>query len=795
MALCTRAVTGPDRPAHQPIFVCDTCRLLPNDGEGGGGGELSEGGAARSEKGEGDVDADGEEGEKEPLLACICQSCASACHDGHDVYFVGVGPCTCDCPALALSAESGGCGCRLAEHSAREAERLGFEEGRLLNVPLPRRVPPVLAAEMSEDDRDEEGTNDDRCEDETAEAGEDALSQHMADLCLDCHASLGGYAYASFALPSLDDDACQRLIRQAEALTARSHDTFWVPENDTFECYEENGDGWCELEVLARQIYQRHVHSYSLDTPSDDQAGVAATKGGAEWWVQVKPPGTSKAPVDLHYDKDEVLAEKFGLGSFPTLSTVTYLTESKDNQPTVVFPHGYHDEEEGEMEAMLVSRARRGKHLVFDGRLLHGAPGHPALRGRFNARENPGDEGEEERTLRVTFLVNIWRTGRPAGVDVLPESIRVEINAAAGEESDLWSATPLDFRERKVCTRAVRAGGEGERIVLPFVSHGATWIDGEDRAEGEGGDGSDGAGEQSDEEGSNNGDEEEENGSDDESEEDDELVLVLPPLNTGEDNDDEADTSCLADTILLTFEDGHGARLVREGAVEEADAPDCPWKRLAAGNESEVSADDEHRAIADEFLAGLNENVPPFVASVVAELKQRHEVDVAGLVADHVCYRTDSNRQYNSLVEALKSAGAGTATLLVESNIGGRPIATFKLATPIEITTPHSGRTIDLVEIPAPKDGSPYRSGLEHVEFVIGDGSCASPRNGAVHEEALTAWMERHPSVPLSAKAIGKDCNPDVSLKMELGDYGKVSMKFHLIALEDVIKFETGDNA
>jgi hypothetical protein len=57
-----------------------------------------------------------------------------------------------------------------------------------------------------------------------------------------------------------------------------------------------------------------------------------------EWWIQSKyleQDGTP-APIDLHYDKDENMAEAYGIGLFPQLSTVTYLTGSP-NAPTVIF--------------------------------------------------------------------------------------------------------------------------------------------------------------------------------------------------------------------------------------------------------------------------------------------------------------------------------------------------------------------------------------------------------------------------------------------------------------------------
>ncbi|MFN9959326.1 MAG: VOC family protein, partial [bacterium] len=52
--------------------------------------------------------------------------------------------------------------------------------------------------------------------------------------------------------------------------------------------------------------------------------------------------------------------------------------------------------------------------------------------------------------------------------------------------------------------------------------------------------------------------------------------------------------------------------------------------------------------------------------------------------------------------------------LLAESPIGGRPIATFRLHEPLT----YGARTIPLVELPAPKPGSPYTEGWEHLEMV-----------------------------------------------------------------------------
>ena len=244
-------------------------------------------------------------------------------------------------------------------------------------------------------------------------------------------------------------------------------------------------------------------------------------------------------------------------------------------------------------------------------------------------------------------------------------------------------------------------------------------------------------------------------------------MLVLSQFDTAEHSDDEADT------ILLSFGEGNEARLTRGGALDE----------------TEGSLEEGREESAAEFLSHLRERVPPFVTSVVAELESRCAIDASALRADHVCYRTDSIERYASLVRALRSATDSFA-LLVESEIGGRPIATFKLLTPIIIESPDGDRTIDVVEIPSPKAGSPYEAGLEHVEFVVGDGRCESPTNDEAHRAVPKAWTERRPRASWNAEALRKRCNPGVSTKLELRDHGSVSVKFHLIPLEEVIEFE-----
>ncbi|MEZ4789767.1 MAG: VOC family protein [Flavobacteriales bacterium] len=140
-------------------------------------------------------------------------------------------------------------------------------------------------------------------------------------------------------------------------------------------------------------------------------------------------------------------------------------------------------------------------------------------------------------------------------------------------------------------------------------------------------------------------------------------------------------------------------------------------------------------------------------------------VDVADLVLDHICFPVATPDRYIVWKDLLSKNGE----LLGDHMIGGRPISTFKLHEPII----HLDRRITVVELPAPKEGSPYTEGWEHVEFVVG----IDPRAFAAH----------HPSLPWDMSGADKASNPDVRL-----GYDGFSVTFHERSLEEVIAGEQG---
>lgn len=151
-----------------------------------------------------------------------------------------------------------------------------------------------------------------------------------------------------------------------------------------------------------------------------------------------------------------------------------------------------------------------------------------------------------------------------------------------------------------------------------------------------------------------------------------------------------------------------------------------------------------------------------FLERLFAALQQ-DGIATDALKLDHVCYRVETMERYN-MMKALLSKNC---KLLGEHMIGGRPIATFKLDTPFVFR----GRSTDVIELPAPKVGSPYPEGYEHAEFVVAE----SPRKFAAHYAALH-W---------DFSGADKPVNADVRLS-----YDGFSVKFHERSLEEVIALE-----
>lgn len=154
-----------------------------------------------------------------------------------------------------------------------------------------------------------------------------------------------------------------------------------------------------------------------------------------------------------------------------------------------------------------------------------------------------------------------------------------------------------------------------------------------------------------------------------------------------------------------------------------------------------------------------------FLRTLFSALREQ-AVDVEGMFLDHVCYRVETVERYRELCRDL----GPIAAMLGEQQIGGRPIATFRLHRPWHF----HDRLVDVVEVPAPKVGSPYSEGYEHAEFVVPD---------------LERFVARHGSLLWELTGMTKAHQAEARLR-----FGRISAKFHRRALHELIAAEQGDH-
>eukprot|EP01041_Mallomonas_annulata_P004667 gene4667-9257_t len=184
-----------------------------------------------------------------------------------------------------------------------------------------------------------------------------------------------------------------------------SGDTFFVAGNANPRCLAEQ---------LAKSIFECHTKSALFD-PSIS---------GAEWWVNVIDCNDD---VGFHWDRDYGIEEEDGLHIYPQLGTVTYLTDC--GGPTIVLDKKgtFRNDEDisGPITSCLVSQPKIGKHLCFDGTLLHAAPSDlidENIDDNDDEQETSGDNSKAIQK-RITFLVNIWLNHIPTQSTPLPDEI------------------------------------------------------------------------------------------------------------------------------------------------------------------------------------------------------------------------------------------------------------------------------------------------------------------------------------------------------------------------------------
>lgn len=130
---------------------------------------------------------------------------------------------------------------------------------------------------------------------------------------------------------------------------------------------------------------------------------------------------------------------------------------------------------------------------------------------------------------------------------------------------------------------------------------------------------------------------------------------------------------------------------------------------------------------------------------------------------DHICYRVESRARYQELQQEFQNLGE----LLVETEVNGRPISTFRLKSPLMF----QDHEIHLLELPAPKLHQMFKEGFEHIEVVCD----------------LPFWdlQKRFMDLQFDLSGLRKNFNQELEVQL-----GERNLKFHHLSLESVIRLE-----
>lgn len=147
------------------------------------------------------------------------------------------------------------------------------------------------------------------------------------------------------------------------------------------------------------------------------------------------------------------------------------------------------------------------------------------------------------------------------------------------------------------------------------------------------------------------------------------------------------------------------------------------------------------------------------------DLLTSHGLNMEDFVqCDALCYRAETNQRYDELKQEFSTH----ADMIDETIIAGRNIAVFSLHTPL---TAGQWNSIQFIELPQPKEGSPYPEGIDHVKFVTRTG--------------LSQFRKKYAHVPFDEKGLANKLNQLLRIKSD-----GVGVKLHDKHMGAVIDLE-----
>jgi predicted metalloenzyme YecM len=153
-----------------------------------------------------------------------------------------------------------------------------------------------------------------------------------------------------------------------------------------------------------------------------------------------------------------------------------------------------------------------------------------------------------------------------------------------------------------------------------------------------------------------------------------------------------------------------------------------------------------------------------FLDFISSEMNKRKIILKPNWYIDHLCYRVSTDLEYFQMKEVFSALGE----FLIESEVNGRLISTFKLFEPIK----YKNWNITLLELPAPKKNKITPTGFEHIEIVC--------------DISFSELEKEYFSHEIDKSGLAKNFNKEFELKFE-----GCAIKFHHLSLESVIRLET----
>lgn len=168
--------------------------------------------------------------------------------------------------------------------------------------------------------------------------------------------------------------------------------------------------------------------------------------------------------------------------------------------------------------------------------------------------------------------------------------------------------------------------------------------------------------------------------------------------------------------------------------------------------------------IEDMYESEFQRQAEKFLTKVFLQMTNQSIVLENHWDIDHLCFRVSTDESYLKF----KSDFSNFAVLLIESEVNGRLISTFKMKKPIQF---NSWR-IDVVELPAPKKGKVTIEGFEHIEVVS--------------DLTFQEIQSKFPKCKYDQSGLSKEFNQELEIEME-----GCALKFHSLSLESVVRFES----